>query len=202
MLNLLVTIRNRDKKLYDNKLSGLWLDYKIQETEDVQRAILPMNEYTETIYYNRRFLIDSALFNSDSEPRAWLVSKVNRIAPKGMCTVTFAQDRFDQHHDYIEKDEEGSILGMWADYFQTPVAPEAVPEQTDLLTSITAKITWSFFINNEDASDLLSISYPADNKARVKFTGSEDYIGSTLTIIHTSEDDNVTASLNVGIIAY
>lgn len=195
-----------------------------------------MNNITETIYYNDRMLIDSDLFNSDSEPRAWLVSKINRITPKGICNITFAQDRFDQHHDYIERDEDGNVIAMWADYFQTPVAPENIPEQTELIASITAKITasgktssikvsgsktftvtyydeddqpmeyisgdWSFFINNEDASDLLSISYPSDNKVKVKFIGSEDYIGSILTVKFTSEDGNVTASLNVGIIAF
>jgi len=40
-------------------------------------------------------IIDSNLYNVDSEPRAWLISKVNRISPDGIVRVTLAQDLFD-----------------------------------------------------------------------------------------------------------
>ena len=80
-----------------------------------------MNEYTETVYYNLRALIDSNLYNDDSEYRAWLVSKVNRISTKGICNVTLAQDTFNQHTDYIEKDDEGNIIGAWADYWTSSI---------------------------------------------------------------------------------
>ena len=54
-----------------------------------------MNETTETIYYNLRYIIDTHLYNEDSEWRAWLVSKINRISPNGICNITLTQDRFD-----------------------------------------------------------------------------------------------------------
>lgn len=41
--------------------------------------------------------------------------------------VTMAQDLFDPDRDYIEKDEHGNIIGMWADwvpYDQYKVEPE------------------------------------------------------------------------------
>lgn len=82
----------------------------------------------------------------ESEPRAWLVSKVNRITPNGICRVTLTQDTFDQHKDYIEKDEDGNIIGMWANYYINNVDPMPVvidEEGAIQSDSITATITCS-----------------------------------------------------------
>ena len=125
-------------------MSGLWLDFKIQSVEDQQKAYLPMNEITETLWYNKRIILDSNLYNDDSESRAWLVSKVNRVAPRGICNLTMTQDRYDQNRDYIEKDEDGNIVGMWADYFASAIAPEEIDPSTDIsLPSLISKISYS-----------------------------------------------------------
>ena len=58
---------------------------------------------------------------TEREPNAWEISKIKSFAPNGLNRITLAQDRFDQHHDYIEKDEYGRIIGMWADYYTTDV---------------------------------------------------------------------------------
>lgn len=57
-----------------------------------------------------------------TEPRAWEISKVNRISPNGLVRITLAQDNFDQHNDYIERDSNNRIIGMWADYYRTIVS--------------------------------------------------------------------------------
>ena len=96
-----------------------------------------MTRDTETLFYNRRMIVDTKVM---SEPRAWLISKVNRITPNGICRVTLAQDTFDQHNDYIEKDDDGNIIGMWADYHRNSVAPTPIiPDSAD----VSAKITCS-----------------------------------------------------------
>lgn len=103
-----------------------------------------MNEITETLNYNHRVIIDTCLYNTDAEPRAWLISKTKRISPNAICVVTCAQDTFNQHNDYIERDSDGNIIGMWADWFQTAVAPQnSYTEPTSLLTSVASKITMS-----------------------------------------------------------
>lgn len=62
----------------------------------------------------------------ETEPVAWLVSKIKRLS-NGINRITLAQDKFNQFKDYIEKDESGKIIGMWADYFsQLPQQPEFV----------------------------------------------------------------------------
>ena len=116
--------------------------YKIQSVEDQQKFAVPMTRETETLFYNIRMIIDAKV---ESEPRAWLISKVNRISPNGICRVTLTQDNFDQHNDYVEKDEDGNIVGMWANYFNSNVEPTPVIQDDDtaLFSSVTSKITCS-----------------------------------------------------------
>lgn len=86
-------------------------------------------------------IIDSSLYNEDAETRAWLISKVNRISPDGIVRVTLTQDIFNQHTDYVERDENGIVVGKWADYYQSPVEPTFIPD--DVPSSITSRITCS-----------------------------------------------------------
>ena len=121
--------------------SGLWLDFKIQSVEDQQKFAVPMARETETLFYNIRMIIDTKV---ESIPRTWLVSKINRISPNGICRVTLTQDIFDQHNDYIEKNEDGEIIGMWANYYNNTVEPTPVIQDDDTYSSsITSKIICS-----------------------------------------------------------
>ena len=122
--------------------SGLWTDYKLQSVEDQQKFAVPLNPTTETLFYNHRMIIDSCLYNPDAEPRAWLISKINRISPDGIARITLAQDSFDQHNDCIERDENGNIIGMWANYYNSNIEPTFVPEDIPS-TTITSRITCS-----------------------------------------------------------
>lgn len=112
--------------------SGLWTDYRITSVEDQQKFAVPMTRDTETLFYNHRLIIDTFV---ESEPRAWLISKVNRISPNGICRVTLTQDTYNQHSDYIEHDENGDIVGMWADWFSSVVEPEEVIHDQPILSS-------------------------------------------------------------------
>lgn len=102
--------------------SGLWVKYRIETTEDQQQFIIPLNRLTENVWYNKRFLIDAKVIQN--ECRAWHVSKVNRLDLPGCAMITLAQDHFDPEKDYIEKDNDGNTVGLWADYFNKPVTPE------------------------------------------------------------------------------
>lgn len=207
--------------------------YKVTTVEDQQKLAVPMNEITETINYNLRMIIDSDLYNKDSQPRAWLLSKTKRINPNGICVATFAQDLFDQHHDYIERDEDGFVIGAWANYWDSAVEPISQNTEQSSSTLVTSKITisgtsnqvkvggsktftvyffednqvvehdpgtWSFYIGEENAEELLSISYPAPNKVRIKIKNDDDLIGKILSVKNTSDD--VVSSFDVGIIAF
>lgn len=57
-----------------------------------------------------------------------------------------AQNVFDSHRDYIEKDSEGNIIGLWADYYTSsiePTNPTNPSEPTPTPSSNSAKITAS-----------------------------------------------------------
>ena len=98
--------------------SGVWRDYRITSIEDQQKFVVPLNRDSEKLFYNQRMIIDAPVL---TEPRAWKISKVNRISPNGLTRITLAQDRFDQHRDYIELDDDGDVIGMWADYYLSTV---------------------------------------------------------------------------------
>ena len=213
--------------------SGLWTDYKIQTVEDQQKFAVPMTRDTETLFYNHRMIIDAKV---ESEPRAWLISKINRISPNGIVRVTLTQDTFDQHKDYIEHDIDGNIIGMWADYYSSAITPEEVQYDeppTPSVSTTTCSVTcsgkpqlkiggsaktltvtfynkdgeaiayqsgiWSYTIDNNDASSLLTITPVEDGKIKVKFSGGDDYINKILTVTFTSID--ISSSINIEILA-
>lgn len=91
----------------------------ITSEEDVQKFIVPLNNISEALYYNQRMIIDAPV--TEREPNAWLISKIKSFAPNCVNRITLAQDHFDQHHDFIEKNENGKVIGMWADYFSDDV---------------------------------------------------------------------------------
>lgn len=111
--------------------------YKITTIEDQGKFLVPLNRETEKIYYGLRLLIDAKVL---TEPRSFEVSKINRITPNGLVRVTLAQKLFDQHNDYIEKDEDGRVIGMWADYYKSDI-PVEDPKETPEPQKIYCKIT-------------------------------------------------------------
>ena len=108
-------------------------------------------------------------------PIAWKISKCEDANPKGIKTITLYQDFFNQHRDYIEKDETGKIIGMWADYYDNNNPNIQSPNDLidDCNTSITNK-----------------------NYAKIKATTPSIKIGGTyrvLTInIFDSQGTNIT----------
>ena len=69
-------------------------------------------------------------------PIVWSCSKVESMNVLGIARYTFKQDKWDEHTDYIEKDDEGNIIGMWASYYTngeieptTPITPSSLHSQ-------------------------------------------------------------------------
>lgn len=125
--------------------SGIWEAYKTVQPQDQQMFAVPMTRDTETLFYNIRMIVDNKV---RTEQRAWLISKVNRISHKGICSITMAQDTFNQHTDYIEKDEFGNIIGMWADFYKsniepTPIVPDVSDDDSTSISNFASTITCS-----------------------------------------------------------
>ena len=118
--------------------SGIWRDYNFTSQENQNKLILPLNVITEKIWYtnnnseNMRVLVSAFTEN----PVAWIISKVETANNLGLQMLTLYQDFFDQNKDYIEKDSDGNIIGLWADYYDSnieptdPGAPTPTPSNT------------------------------------------------------------------------
>lgn len=132
-------------KMQSSYNSGLWTDLRFTSQENQDKVWLPLNPITEKIWYtnesskNMRVLVSSFTDNAI----AWQISKVENAQPLGVQKLTLYQDFFDQHRDYIEKDENGNIIGMWASYFDSEIAPTDPSTPTTPTSSIIARISAS-----------------------------------------------------------
>lgn len=132
-------------KMQSSYNSGLWTDLRFTSQENQDKVWLPLNPITEKIWYtnesskNMRVLVSSFTDNAI----AWQISKVENAQPLGIQKLTLYQDFFDQHRDYIEKDSDGYIIGMWASYFDSEITPTDPSTPTTPPSFITARISAS-----------------------------------------------------------
>lgn len=124
--------------------SGLWTDLRFTTQENQDKVLLPLNSITDKIWYTddqskpMRVLVSAFT----DHPIAWKISKVENSQPLGIQRLTLYQTFFEQNHDYIEKDSDGYIIGMWADYFSDGVTPTD-PSTPTFLPSVYSKISAS-----------------------------------------------------------
>ena len=100
--------------------SGVWVDYKVQSVENQKISWMSFNDITKTIFYDTRV----AISQDRDIPVAWSCSKVEDMNIKGIARYTFKQDLFDEHNDYIERDKDGVMIGVWCNYFKSNIPPE------------------------------------------------------------------------------
>ena len=131
--------------------SGLWTDYIFTTQQNQEILFIPTNEISDAIYYvsesnenNQRLIVDIPNYSIDNwTPNTWVVSKVERVNVRGRTKLTLYQKSFNSSTDYIEKDENGHIIGMWASYFDSEIAPTDPSTSTTPIFSITAKVSAS-----------------------------------------------------------
>lgn len=121
-------------RLRNSYNSGLWTDYKTTSVENQDAMWVPLNKYSENIYYEQRFIISHSIYNPDKEiyPITWEVSKVEGLHPFGIQKVVLYQDLFNKNTDYIEFDENNNIIGMWADYYKSNITPDEIMPKPEI----------------------------------------------------------------------
>lgn len=110
--------------------AGTWQAYRTVSPENQKITWLSYNDSTLTLFYDQRVAI--------SQPRkipvCWKCTKVEDKAVDGIIRLTWAQDKWDEHTDYIETetDELGkkNVIGMWCDYYNGEVTPTDADEPT------------------------------------------------------------------------
>lgn len=130
--------------------SGIWVDNVTASQQNQELLFIPTNEISDTIYYvsednnnNQRLIVDIPNYSIENwTPNTWVVSKVERVNVRGRTKLTLYQKPFNSNTDYIEKDENGIITGLWANYFGG-TAPTDPSIQTTPPSSITARISAS-----------------------------------------------------------
>ena len=105
--------------------SGRWLDRYVLSLDDINKILIPLNPITENLGYtdkenvNQRIILSAKIPN----PLTWQISKVENTKPIGIIKITLDQDSYNPHTDYIERDEYGNIIGMWADFYSSEITP-------------------------------------------------------------------------------
>ena len=130
--------------------SGIWTDRVTSTQQNQELLFIPTNEISDTIYYvsednnnNQRLIVDIPNYSIENwTPNTWVVSKVERVNVRGRTKLTLYQKPFNSNTDYIEKDENGIITGLWANYFDG-TAPTDPSAPTTPPSSITARISAS-----------------------------------------------------------
>ena len=161
--------------------SGVWIDYKIQTVENQKLTWLPQNNTTKTIFYDTR----TAISEDRPIPVTWSCTKVEDTNVKGIARYTWKQDKWDEHNDFIERDAEGRLLGMWCNYFLSNITPTEPDTPHPTVYSI---ITYS----GNNANMRINGS---TKKLTVKFYNDDGEIDYQPGIWKFMVDDNDVASL-------
>lgn len=173
--------------------SGIWTDHIFTRQENQKKITLPTNIKTETLFYNQRVSMSS--FVDGHEPVVWKVTKVEDISPIGVDKLTLAQDNFDQHNDFIERDVTGKIVGIWCDYFKSNIPPEE-PDKPE--PAVYSEITYTGKNTNVtikgNFKKFTVTFYDADGEIALrsgewKFTINDEDAKDLLTV-KTSDDDS------------
>ena len=114
---------NRQQNSYS---SGFSHNTYFDIPNNITKIFLPFNDITKNIKYvnddskNQRFIISAKVDN----PLTWRVTKIENTIPNGLLQITLIQDLYNPHTDLIERDDEGNIIGMYADYYDSPILPQ------------------------------------------------------------------------------
>lgn len=107
----------------------MYTDRNFTRPDNQSKLWISLNPITEKFWYNTdenktmRLIVSAPT----EHPVVWSVTKIENAKPIGIQKLTLYQTQFDPAKDYIERDENGRIIGMYADYYNSPVEPTEPP---------------------------------------------------------------------------
>lgn len=124
---------------------GQYTDRVFTRTDNQNKIWLPLNKLTEKFWYtNSEDTTMRIVVSAPTEhPLIWVCTKIENIQPIGIQKLTIYQTVWSDNRDYIEKDKNGNIIGMWASYFDSEITPTDLSTPTLTPSNITAKISAS-----------------------------------------------------------
>lgn len=123
--------------------SGSYRDRYFAHPDNQKKIWMPLNSITEKIWYNddenkTMRLIVSA---KTEKPLVWSITKIENYDPVGIQKLTLYQNFFNPRKDYIEHDENGYIVAMYADYYDSDdesISPVETTESHSIFAQIVA----------------------------------------------------------------
>ena len=128
-------------RMQSSYTSGSYVDKVFSRPDNQTKLWFSMNSITEKFWYsddndkNMRLIVSAPI----KEPVTWRITKCENAQPLGIQKLTLYQDRFNEHTDYVNL-ETGE---MYANYFDSEIAPTDPITPTTPPSSITARISAS-----------------------------------------------------------
>jgi hypothetical protein len=124
---------------------GQYTDRYFTHPDNQDKIWFPLNPITAKFWYNSdtnktiRLVVSAKTDN----PTIWSVTKIENTKPIGLQKLTLYQTFWNDHTDYIERDSDGNITAMYADYYETdssltPTDPSDIAPTTINYSKITA----------------------------------------------------------------
>ena len=124
---------------------GTYRDRYFEHPDNQTKIWLGLNSITEKFWYNddrektMRLIVSAPTEN----PIVWSVTKCENFKPIGIQKLTLYQDYYDPNTDYLEKDDNGNIIAMYADYYDFTIEPTDPDIPSHTPSTIYGKITAS-----------------------------------------------------------
>lgn len=128
-------------RMQSSYTSGSYVDKIFSRPDNQTKLWFSMNSITEKFWYsddddkNMRLIVSAPL----EQPVTWRITKCENAQPLGIQKLTLYQDRFNEHTDYVNL-ETGE---MYANYFDSEIAPSDPDTPTPTPSSIIARISAS-----------------------------------------------------------
>lgn len=123
----------------------MYRDRYFEHPDNQTKLWFPLNSITEKIWHNddrnktMRLIVSAPTEN----PIVWSVTKCENFKPVGIQKITLYQDFYDKDKDYLERDKDGNIVAMYADYYDSNIEPVDPAEPIITPSSIYGKISAS-----------------------------------------------------------
>ena len=172
--------------------AGVYIDKIFSRPDNQDKLWLPLNPVTESLWYtddinNTIRLIVSA---PTKHPLTWKITKIENTKPIGVQEITLYQTQFDPHKDYIERDSNGRVVGMWADYYDYDPVPE-----TENLSVFRTLQNQNILAEIEATSSIVNVGGSYKNLT-VKIYDSRVY--DTTDITENCKDATYTWTCSIG----
>lgn len=174
-------------RMQSSYTSGSYVDKVFSRPDNQTKLWFSMNSITEKFWYsddddkNMRLIVSAPL----EQPVTWRITKCENAQPLGIQKLTLYQDRFNEHTDYVNL-ETGE---MYANYFDSEIAPTDPSTPTTPPSSITARISASTSTIKVGGSyKNLTVNLFNDSNEDI----TTDYADATFTWTCSIDDEDLT----------